>query len=68
MQLRSKIIESAQFAVHIGPTMSKTFFELTKRMVPNKAIIRIARKLLNRILKEFQFIHYSFLPLNVSTV
>lgn len=49
MQLRSKIIESAWFAARIDPAMSMAFLELTKRMEGNKAIVRIARKLLNRV-------------------
>ena len=48
-QLRNKIIESAWIAARIDPALNMTFHELTKRMEPNKAIIRIARKLLNRI-------------------
>lgn len=49
MKLRSKIIESAWFAARIDPAMSMAFLELTKRMEGNKAIVRIARKLLNRV-------------------
>lgn len=47
--LRSVIIESAWVAARIDPALSLSFNELSKRMKPNKAIIRIAKKLLNRI-------------------
>ena len=47
--LRYLLIESAWIAVRADPSMLKTFTELTKRMKKSKAIIRIARKLLNRI-------------------
>jgi len=47
--LRSTIIESSWTAVRHDPALLKSFSELCKRMEPNKAIIRIARKLLNRI-------------------
>lgn len=49
MKLRNKIIESAWIAARIDPALSMAFYGLTKRMQPNKAIIRIARKLLNRV-------------------
>ena len=55
MQLRSKIIESAWIAARIDPAMGLAFLELTKRMEPNKAIIRIARKLLNRIFHVLKY-------------
>jgi transposase len=47
--LRHLIIESAWVAVRKDPALIMSFQELTKRMEKNKAIIRIARKLLNRI-------------------
>ena len=43
------LIESAWKASRDDPALRLAFRELTKRMKPNKAIIRIARKLLNRI-------------------
>ena len=49
MQLRSKLIECAWFAARIDPALNMAFSKLTRRMEPNKAIVRIARKLLNRI-------------------
>jgi len=49
MVLRSAIIESAWTAVRHDPALIKSYHDYCKRMDPNKAIIRIARKLLNRI-------------------
>jgi|TARA_B100000315_G_C14542577_1_gene571640 transposase len=48
-RLRALIIEAAWVAVRKDPALMMTFNTLTKRMTKNKAIIRIARKLLNRI-------------------
>ena len=47
--LRSAIIESAWMAARIDPALTKSYHDYCKRMEPNKAIIRIARKLLSRI-------------------
>lgn len=47
--LRGCIIESAWVAARIDPALSLSYNELCKRMKPNKAIIRIAKKLLNRV-------------------
>lgn len=47
--LRSALIESAWVAVRIDPALMKSYHEYCKRMEPNKAIIRIAKKLLSRI-------------------
>jgi len=47
--LRSAIIESAWVAARLDPALCKCYHDLCSRMEPNKAIIRIARKLLNRI-------------------
>jgi transposase len=47
--LRSAIIESAWVAARFDPALLKSYHDYCKRMEPNKAIIRIARKLLNRI-------------------
>ena len=47
--LRYLIIESSWVAVRKDPALIKSFNELAKRMPKNKAIIRIARKLLRRI-------------------
>ena len=47
--MRQMIIESAWIAAAKDPALHLAFCKLCKRMEPNKAIIRIARKLLNRI-------------------
>jgi len=47
--LRSAIIESAWITAKNDPALLMTYSKLCKRMEPNKAIIRIAKKLLNRI-------------------
>jgi len=47
--LRSAIIESSWTAVRHDPALMKAFHDYCKRMEPNKAIVRIAKKLLNRI-------------------
>lgn len=47
--LRSAIIESAWVAVRHDPALIKSYHEYCRRMDPNKAIVRIARKLLSRI-------------------
>ena len=47
--LRSAIIESAWKAAGNDPALMKVFHVYCKRMEPNKAIVRIAKKLLNRI-------------------
>lgn len=47
--LRNAIIESAWVAARHDPALLKSYHDYCKRMVPNKAIIRIARKLLSRI-------------------
>ena len=47
--LRSAVIESAWVAARLDPALNKSFNEYCKRMDSNKAIIRIARKLLSRI-------------------
>jgi transposase len=48
-KLKSLLIEAAWIAVKRDPALMSTFLELSKRMPKNKAIIRIARKLINRI-------------------
>lgn len=47
--LRSALIESAWVAARHDPALTRSYHEYCKRMEPNKAIIRIAKKLLNRI-------------------
>jgi transposase len=47
--LKKSIIESAWTAARLDPALSLAYCKYLKRMETNKAIIRIARKLLNRI-------------------
>jgi transposase len=47
--LRECLIESAWVAARIDPALSLAYNKLCERMKPSKAIIRIAKKLLNRI-------------------
>lgn len=47
--LRKGLIESSWIAVRVDPALSLAYYNYCKRMEPNKAIVRIARKLLNRI-------------------
>src|SRR5665647_1002608 len=47
--LRSAIVESAWIAARKDMVLNKCYHDYCRRMEPNKAIIRIARKLLNRI-------------------
>ena len=47
--LMSMLIESSWIAVRKDPALLMTFSKLTERMSKNEAIVRIARKLLNRI-------------------
>jgi len=47
--MRNMVVESAWIAARKDPALHLAFCKLCKRMEPNKAIIRIARKLLNRI-------------------
>jgi transposase len=47
--LRSAIIESAWVAARVDPVLAKSYHEYCKRMDGNKAIIRIAKKLVGRI-------------------
>lgn len=47
--LRKSLIESSWFAARLDPALSMSFNSYVRRMDPNKAIIRIARKVLNRM-------------------
>lgn len=47
--LKSALIESSWFAARYDPVLLNCYHTYIKRMEPNKAIIRIARKVLNRI-------------------
>jgi transposase len=60
--LRRVLIESAWVAARKDPALLASFTLLSKRMPKNQAIVRIARKLLNRIrfvLKQQQYYHTS---------
>lgn len=48
-ELREVLIEASWIAVRLDPAMTMAFNNLAKRMIKNKAIIRIAKKMLNRI-------------------
>jgi len=47
--LRTLLIENTWIAVRKDPALIQAYYRLSKRMSKNKAIIRIARKVLNRI-------------------
>ena len=47
--LRTAIVESAWVAIRMDTALTQKYIELTSRMLPQKAIIRIAKKLLSRI-------------------
>lgn len=47
--LRAAIVESSWIAVRNDPALMMSYHEYCKRMEPNKAIIRIAKKLLSRL-------------------
>ena len=47
--LRKSLIESSWFAARLDPALTMSFNGYVRRMEPNKAIIRIARKVLNRM-------------------
>jgi len=48
-KLKTIIVESSWIAARRDPALSFAYSNFVKKMEPNKAIIRIARKLLNRI-------------------
>lgn len=48
--LKTAIIESSWSSIHYDPVMSLKFLQLVKRMDKNKAIVRIAKKLIARIM------------------
>ncbi len=48
-QLRESLIEASWVAIRLDPAMTMAFTGYCKRMKKNKAIIKIARKMLNRI-------------------
>jgi transposase len=54
-QIKSMLIESSWVAVRVDPAMTMVYENLVKRMKKSRAIIRIARKLSNRILHILSF-------------
>lgn len=47
--LRSALIESGWVALRVDPVLTNSYIHYCKRMKPNKAVIRITKRLLNRI-------------------
>ncbi len=47
--LRKLLIESSWFAARLDPALTMSFSKYAQRMEPNKAIVRVARKVLNRM-------------------
>ncbi len=47
--LRSNLIEAAWVAIRKDPSMNLVYANNCKRMIPSKAIVKVARKLCNRI-------------------
>jgi len=47
--LRKSLIESSWFAARFDPALMMSYHSYIRRMEPNKAIVRIARKVLNRM-------------------
>jgi transposase len=48
-ELRDAVIEASWVAIRLDPAMTMCYNEYCKRMKKNKAIIKVARKMLNRI-------------------
>jgi len=48
-QLREKLIEASWTAVRLDPALTMAYNDYCKRMKKNRAIIKIAKKLLNRV-------------------
>lgn len=47
--MRCNLIEAAWVAIRHDPAMNLVFTENCKRMIPSKAIVKVARKLVNRL-------------------
>ena len=54
-QLRDKLIECAWIAARVDPALAMAFNKLILRIEPNKAVTRIARKVLNRIFHVLKY-------------
>ena len=48
-QLREKLIEASWVAIRLDPALTMAYNDYCKRMKKNRAIIKIAKKLLNRV-------------------
>jgi transposase len=64
LYLKNLLIEASWFAIRLDPALTLKFKELSKRMPKNKAIIRIAKKLLNRI----RFVWKNQVPYSTSVI
>ncbi|WP_316848625.1 IS110 family transposase [Pedobacter psychrodurus] len=60
-QLREKLIEASWTEVRLDPAMKMAFAHYCKGMGKNKAIIKIARKMLNRV-RFVMKSQYSYVP------
>jgi transposase len=49
MMLRTLLIESAWMSIRCDPALALKYYQLSHRMEPNKAIVRIAKKLIKRV-------------------
>ena len=47
--LKILLVESSWIAARLDPALMMSYLSYVKRMEPNKAVVRIARKLLNRM-------------------
>ena len=47
--LKSLLVESSWIAARNDPALMMSYLSYVKRMEPNKAVVRIARKVLNRM-------------------
>ena len=63
-RLRTLLIENSWAAMRKDPGLMSSYYELTKRMHGNKAIIRIARKLLRRI--RYVLIHQTLYEMGLA--
>jgi transposase len=64
-KLKYALIESAWIAIKKDPALLKSFSELSKRMKKTNAIIKIAKKLLNRVRYVWKYNTY-YKPCNVT--
>lgn len=55
--LRCLLVEAAWIAIRKDPAMTVAYTEYRKRMNPQKSIIKIARRLVNRVMKKYHGEH-----------